>query len=153
YTGAASVVAAAAGANVTHIDSSKASLNWCKDNAVRSDLAEDAIRLIHEDARRFVKREAKRDAKYHGIILDPPAFGRGAKDEAWKRAEARLPVLEDLSALLSQEPGSFLLLNGYAAGCAPTSFAQLVTSVFADTTVEYGELRLPESGSDRSIPE
>jgi 23S rRNA (cytosine1962-C5)-methyltransferase len=153
YTGAASVVAAKAGALVTHVDSSKASLNWTKENAERSLIPEDRIRYIHEDVRRFVKKEAKRGAKYHGIILDPPAFGRGAKDEVWKVEEDLAPLLETLAELLSPEPGSFFLLNGYAAGYAPLSFAQLVESVFPQSTPEYGELRLKETGSNRSIPE
>ncbi len=153
YTGAASVVAAAAGAAVTHVDSSKASVNWCKDNAVRSGLAEDAIRLIVEDARKYAKREEKRGATYDGIILDPPAFGRGAKDEVWKIEEDLLPLLETLAKLLSPNPGSFFLLNGYAAGYSPLSFKQLVESVFPDASIEFGELRLSEKDSARSIPE
>jgi 23S rRNA (cytosine1962-C5)-methyltransferase len=153
YTGAASVAAAAAGAQVTHVDSSKASLNWCRENAVRSGVAEDRIRLIHEDARKFAKREQKRGAKYHGIILDPPAFGRGSKDEVWKIEEDLLPLMETLAEILSPESGSFFLVNGYAAGYSPASFAQLTESVFPGTAVECGELRLPETGSERSIPE
>lgn len=153
YTGAASVVAAEAGAVVTHVDSSKASVNWCKDNAVRSGLAEDAIRLIVEDARKYAKREAKRGAKYDGIILDPPAFGRGAKDEVWKIEEDLLPLIETLAELLSPNKGSFFLLNGYAAGYSPLSFKQLVESVFPDASVEFGELHLPELNSSRAIPE
>src|SRR5262249_28672442 len=81
YTGAASVLAAKAGAKVTHVDSTKARLNWCNENAAKAGLTDDAIRLILEDARSFAKREVRRGASYDGIILDPPAFGRGAKDE------------------------------------------------------------------------
>lgn len=153
YTGAASVVAAEAGAVVTHVDSSKVSVNWCKDNAVRSGLPEDAIRLVVEDARKYAKREAKRGAKYDGIILDPPAFGRGAKDEVWKIEEDLLPLLETLAQLLSEKPGAFFLLNGYAAGYSPLSFKQLVESVFPSASVEFGELRLSEKDSARAIPE
>lgn len=153
YTGAASVVAAKAGAKVTHVDSSKSVLAWCRENAERSGVAGDAISYIHEDARRYAKREAKRGATYAGIILDPPAFGRGAKDEVWKVEEDLLPLMENLAELLSPEPGSFLLLNGYAAGYAPRSFAELIRSVFPNASVEYGELRLKESGFDRAIPE
>ena len=153
YTGAASVVAAKAGAKVTHVDSSKSSIGWCKENAAKSGLGEDAIRFILEDARAFAKREARRGAKYAGIILDPPAFGRGAKDEVWKIEEDLIPLVEALKEILSDEPGSFFLVNGYAAGYAPQSFAQLVESVFPNTPVEYGELRLPETDSARSIAE
>ncbi|KND50665.1 MAG: 23S rRNA (cytosine1962-C5)-methyltransferase [Parcubacteria bacterium C7867-001] len=152
YTGAASVLAAKAGAEVTHVDSSKASLAWCKENAEASGLAEDAIRYIHEDVRTFVKREVKRGAKYDGILLDPPAFGRGAKDEVWKIEEDLLPLMEQLKELLGDASGSFFLLNGYAAGYSPLSFKQLVQSVFANNEVQYGELRIPETDSTRFIP-
>jgi 23S rRNA (cytosine1962-C5)-methyltransferase len=153
YTGAASVVAAKAGAKVTHVDSSKSSIGWCKENAAASGLTDDAIRFILEDARSFAKREARRDAKYQGIILDPPAFGRGSKDEVWKIEDDLIPLMETLKELLSDEPGSFLLVNGYAAGYAPRSFAQLVASFFSNTTIEYGELTLPETDSFRAISE
>lgn len=153
YTGAASVLAASKGAKVTHVDSSKASIAWSKENAERSGLAEDAIRYILEDARGFCKREARRGAKYDGIILDPPAFGRGAKDEVWKIEDDLAPLLETLAELLSEKPGAFFLLNGYAAGYAPLSFAQLVQSVFKDAMPEYGELRIKEKNGDVAMPE
>ncbi len=151
YTGAASVVAAKAGAKVTHVDSSKASIKWAQENAEASGVAKDAIRYILEDVRAFVKREMRRGATYHGIILDPPAFGRGAKDEVWKIEEDLLPLMEDLRALFSEAPGSFFLLNGYAAGYAPLSFKQLTESVFPHEQGEYGELLLPEKESERAI--
>lgn len=144
YTGAASVSAALSHASVTHVDSSKTSTEWAKDNAKRSGVADDAIRFIVEDVRAFVKREIRRGAKYDGILLDPPAFGRGTKDEVWKIEEDLLPLLEDVKQLLKETPGSFLLLNGYAAGYAPHSFLQLVESVFGDISGEYGELRIQE---------
>lgn len=153
YTGAASIIAARAGAKVTHVDSSKASVNWCKENAARAGLSDDSIRYIFEDARGFAKREVRRGAKYNGIILDPPAFGRGAKDEVWKIEEDMIPLMETLKELMSSEPGSFFLINGYAAGYAPQSFAQLVQSVFPSADIEYGELRLPEKETGRSISE
>lgn len=152
YTGAASIIAAIAGANVTHVDSSKSSIAWSKENAAVSRLPENAIRYILEDARSFAKREARRGARYQGIVLDPPAFGRGAKDEVWKIERDLLPLMETLRELLSDAPGSFLLLNGYAAGYAPLSFAQLVTEVFPGATPEFGELRIQETGGRRELP-
>lgn len=153
YTGVATVVASNAGASVTHVDSSKSSIGWCKENATKSGIADGAIRFILEDARGFCKREARRGAKYQGIILDPPAFGRGAKDEVWKIEEDLIPLMETLKELLSEDKGSFFLLNGYAAGYSPLSFLQLVQSVFKDAQPEFGELRLKESGGDCAIPE
>jgi len=152
YTGIASVVAAQAGAKVTHVDASKQSLDWAHDNARRSGLGEDAIRWILDDALTFVKREARRGVRYDGIILDPPAFGRGAKGEVWKIEEGFPELLESLKEILSENPGSFFLLNGYAAGYAPRSFAQAVESTFGATDGEAGELFIQESSSDRVIP-
>ncbi len=152
YTGVASVVAALAGAQVTHVDASKQSLDWAHDNARRSGLAEDTIRWIPDDALAFAKREARRSTRYDGIILDPPAFGRGAKGEVWKIEEDLPRLLTALRDVFSDTPGSFFLLNGYAAGYAPRSFAQAVESTFGDVSGESGELHIKESSSDRVIP-
>lgn len=156
YTGIASLVAAQAGAQVTHVDASKQSLDWAHDNARLSEIAEDKIRWIPDDALAFTRREARRGASYDGIILDPPAFGRGAKGEIWRIEEDLLPLLEEVKKILSDTPGSFFLLNGYAAGYASRSFAQAVESIFPSTELgtsgEAGELHIKESGSDRVIP-
>jgi 23S rRNA (cytosine1962-C5)-methyltransferase len=152
YTGIASLAAAEAGATVTHVDASKQSLDWAHANARLSGLGEDKIRWILDDALAFVKREIRRGASYDGIILDPPAFGRGAKGEVWKIEEDFLNFLEALKELLSPKPGSFFLVNGYAAGYASRSFAQAVENVFDTTDGESGELHIKESSSDRVIP-
>ena len=152
YTGIASVVAAQAGAFVTHVDASKQSLDWAHENARLSNVPEDSVRWILDDALAFVKREVRRGAKYDGIILDPPAFGRGAKGEVWKIEEDLPALLASLKELLSEKSGSFLLINGYAAGYAPRSFAQAVESAFGETGGECGELYIKESYSERVIP-
>ncbi len=166
YTGAATVTAALAGlrlagegsghteagASVTHVDASKQSLDWAHENARLSDIGEDRIRWILDDALSFAKREARRGAKYEGIILDPPAFGRGAKGEVWKIEEDLPKLLDTLKNILSDKPGSFFLINGYAAGYAPRSFAQAVESIFGETSGECGELFIQESSSTRFIP-
>ncbi len=152
YTGAASLAAAHPGAFVTHVDASKQSLDWAHENARLTGLPEDRVRWILDDALAFAKREGRRGAKYDGIILDPPAFGRGAKGEVWKIEEDLPALLETLSELLSDSPGSFFLINGYAAGYAPRSFAQAVESAFGETDGESGELLIKESASDRVIP-
>jgi 23S rRNA (cytosine1962-C5)-methyltransferase len=84
YTGLASLAAAAAGAKVTHVDASKKSVNWARENQALSKLDEKPIRWIVDDALKFVQREVKRGVKYDGIILDPPKFGRGPKGEVWE---------------------------------------------------------------------
>lgn len=152
YTGAASIVAALAGASVTHVDASKQSLDWAHENARLGKLSEDKIRWILDDALAFAKREKRRDAKYDGIILDPPAFGRGAKGEVWKIEENLPELLTVLKELLSDSAGSFFLMSGYAAGYSSRSFSQAVESVFDDVACESGELFIKESSSDRVIP-
>lgn len=152
YTGIASLVAAQQNAFVTHIDASKQSLDWAHENAKLSGVGEKSIRWILDDALAFVKREARRGATYDGIILDPPAFGRGAKGEVWKIEEDFTPLLEALKEIFSDKPGSFFLVNGYAAGYAPRAFAQAVESVFGPTSGECGELFIKESASERVIP-
>lgn len=152
YTGIASVVAAQAGAFVTHVDASKQSLDWAHENARLSGVVDDSIRWMLDDALAFVKREARRGAQYEGIILDPPAFGRGAKAEVWKIEEDLSELLAALKELLSEKSGSFFLLNGYAAGYAPRSLAQAVESAFGETEGECGELHIKESLSSRVVP-
>jgi len=152
YTGIASLVAARAGAFVTHVDASKQSLDWAHDNARLSQIPEDRIRWMLDDALAFAKREIRRGVKYDGIILDPPAFGRGAKGEVWKIEEDLPALLETLKELLSEKPGSFILINGYAAGYAPRAFAQAAESVFGNIEGECGELFIQESGSTRVVP-
>ncbi|MBI2037015.1 MAG: class I SAM-dependent methyltransferase, partial [Candidatus Liptonbacteria bacterium] len=151
YTGIATLVAAAAGASVTHVDASKQSLDFAHENARLSGISKDKIRWIPDDALAFAKREARRGAKYDGIILDPPAFGRGPKGEVWKIEEDLPKLLNALKGLLSDKPGSFFLLNGYAAGYAPRSFAQAVESAFGMVEGESGELHIKESSAERVI--
>jgi 23S rRNA (cytosine1962-C5)-methyltransferase len=152
YTGIATIAAAKAGALATHVDASKQSVAWARENAAESGIPEDGIRWLIDDALAFAKREQRRGNTYEGIILDPPAFGRGAKGEVWHIEEDLPELLTTLRELLSDAKGSFFLLNGYAAGYAPQSFLQLAQGVFPGEDFEYGELRLAEKDSDRVIP-
>lgn len=151
YTGIASMVAAQAGAFVTHVDASKQSLDWAHANAKLSGIPETSARWVLDDALAFSKREARRNVTYNGIILDPPAFGRGAKGEVWKIEESLPDLLEALEKILSKTPGSFFLINGYASGYASRSFAQAVESIFGEVNGECGELHIKESSSERVI--
>jgi 23S rRNA (cytosine1962-C5)-methyltransferase len=152
YTGIATLAAAHAGAKVTHVDASKQSLDWAHENARLTGLPEDAVRWLPDDALAFVKREVRRGAKYEGIVLDPPAFGRGPKGEVW-HIERDLPaLLAACKELLAETGGSFFLLNGYAAGYAPRSLAEAVESVFGTIEGESGEMHIKESSSERVIP-
>jgi len=153
HTGIASIVAAKHGAHVTHLDASKQSNTWAKENATLSDIQTDTLRYITDDALKFVEREARRGSLYDGIILDPPAFGRGPDGEVWKIEEDIVPLLDAVKKIFAQKPGSFFLLNGYAAGYAPQSLVQAVESSFGVIKGgEFGELRLNEKGSDRVVP-
>jgi 23S rRNA (cytosine1962-C5)-methyltransferase len=152
YTGIASIVAAKHGALVTHLDASKQSNTWARENAALSDVPADTLRYITDDALKFVEREIRRGSVYDGIILDPPAFGRGPDGEVWKIEEDICILLDAVRKIFSQKPGSFFLLNGYAAGYAPQSFLQSAESSFgAIKDGEFGELRVAESKSDRYL--
>jgi 23S rRNA (cytosine1962-C5)-methyltransferase len=157
YTGLATIASAKRGAYVTHVDASKQSNAWAKENAVLSETPVENIRYILEDALAFVLREVRRGANYEGIILDPPAFGRGAKGEVW-RIEEHLPLLlEGLAKVFARTHGSFFLLNGYAAGYSAQSFLQALESYFPEIVskpkAEFGELRIQESTTDRVVPQ
>lgn len=156
YTGIASIVAAQAGAHVTHVDASRQSNEWAKENAKLSEVPAENIRYIFDDALKFVEREARRGADYDGIILDPPAFGRGAKGEVWHIEEHLPRLLESLAKIFSKKAGAFFLLNGYAAGYSPHAFLQAAESAFPEikknAAAQFGELAIQESQSDRVVP-
>jgi len=148
YTGGASLACASAGASVVHVDGSKVSIKRAKDNAELSGLADKPIRWILDDARDFVKRELRRGKKYHGIIMDPPSFGRGDKGQVWKIEEDFIPLFNDCLKLLSDKPLLFLI-NGYAAGYSPIAYAnnlEILKNKFGGT-IEAGELAIEEKES------
>lgn len=154
YTGGATLAALKAGAEVCHVDGSKVSIARAKENARLSGLAEKPVRFILDDALAFVKREARRGKKYDAIIMDPPAFGRGAKGEVWK-IERDLPVLMDACREIFAVDPVFVLLNGYAAGYSPIAYknniAPLVPAA-ARGEIECGELTIRESHGKRLLP-
>jgi 23S rRNA (cytosine1962-C5)-methyltransferase len=113
YTGLASLAAAQAGAAVTHIDASKKSVAWARENQELSALTDKPIRWIVDDALKFVEREARRGSKYDGIILDPPKFGRGPKGEVWEVYKSLPALLEACRACLSENP-LFVAVTLYA---------------------------------------
>ncbi len=153
YTGGATLAAAQAGAEVTHVDASKTAVAWARDNAAASGLADAPIRWMVEDVLVFVQREIKRGSKYDGIIMDPPAFGHGPKNEIWKIEESLLELVELCSQLLSDKP-LFFLINGYAEGYSPLAFAYNLESLVKKYggEVEFGELTIKESKSERLLP-
>lgn len=153
YTGGATLAALKSGASVTHVDSSKTSVTWAKDNAILSGLEKSPARWIVDDAKVFVKREAKRGVKYDGIVMDPPSFGRGAKGEVWKIENDLLPLMHLCWKILSDKP-LFFLLNGYASGYSHFAYRNCLLSLTKDLNglVESGELGIKESGAGRILP-
>jgi 23S rRNA (cytosine1962-C5)-methyltransferase len=152
YTGVASLVCAAAGASVTHVDASKKSVAWARDNAALSGLSERPIRWITEDARRYAQREARRGSQYEGIILDPPKYGRGPEGEVWKLFEDT-PELVRLCASLLSENAQFLILNAYAARISGPALAGLLSEALAQRggRIDWGELALVQEDGTREI--
>jgi len=153
YTGVASLACSAAGAHVTHVDASKKSVTYARENAELSGLSDRPIRWIVEDARKFVAREVRRGSKYDGVVLDPPKYGRGANGEVWRLFEDMPDLLKDCAALLS-DGASFLLLNAYAARISGLSLAHMMAEATHDRggRIDWGELALSEDGPNaRSI--
>jgi 23S rRNA (cytosine1962-C5)-methyltransferase len=152
YTGVASLVMAAAGAAVTHVDASKKAVAWARENAELAGLAERPIRWITEDARKYVQREARRGSQYEGIILDPPKYGRGPGGEVWRLFED-LPELARLCASLISANASFLVLNAYAERISGAALSGLLAEVLEGRggRIEWGELALVEEGGARQI--
>jgi 23S rRNA (cytosine1962-C5)-methyltransferase len=140
YTGGASIAAKAAGADVTHVDSVKQVIGWSRENMESSGL--DNIRWVVEDAMKFVKREVKRGKTYHGIILDPPAYGIGANGERWQLEESINELLKDIATILDPKE-HFLILNVYSLGLSALLVQNLVQQNFpAAKQMQNGELYL-----------
>jgi 23S rRNA (cytosine1962-C5)-methyltransferase len=153
YTGGATLAAAKAGAEVTHVDASKTAVAWARENAAASGLEDKPIRFMVDDAVEFVKKEIKRGKKYDGIIMDPPAFGHGPKNELWKIEENFIELVELCKQLLSDKP-IFFLINGYAAGYSPLAFAYNLEDLVGKYggEIEYGDVEIEEKGSGRVLP-
>jgi 23S rRNA (cytosine1962-C5)-methyltransferase len=140
YTGGASIAAKQAGADVTHVDSIKQVISWSRENMEASSL--ENIRWVVEDAMKFVKREAKRGNIYQGIILDPPAYGRGPDGEKWVLEEQINEMLKTVAQILDKE-NYFLILNMYSMGFSSLIVENLVKCSFSQTqNHEFGELYL-----------
>lgn len=149
YTGGASLAARAAGADVYHVDSVKQTISWAKENMDLSQLSD--MHWIVEDALMFARREAKRGNKYQGIILDPPAYGRGPQGEKWLLEQHLNELVHLCSQILDREKG-FLILNLYSMGFSSVIAKNLLESYFSGfKMLEYGELAL-ESSKGNMLP-
>ena len=154
YTGAASLAAKAAGADVVHLDSVRQVISWAKVNMELSRM--DNIRWVIEDALKFVKREAKRGNIYQGIIMDPPAYGHGPDGERWKLDELLFEIMQEVSKILAPQ-NSYLVLNLYSNGYSALLSETIVKSALelekSDRAydISYGELFLKDK-FNKSLP-
>jgi 23S rRNA (cytosine1962-C5)-methyltransferase len=152
YTGLASLAAAAAGAMVTHVDASKKSVGWARENQALSNLAGKPVRWIVDDAIKFVEREARRGTKYDGIVLDPPKFGRGPKGEVWEVYKSLPELLHSCKKVLSAQP-LFIVLTIYAVRLpaihAYSALSEMMKSYTGE--LECGELVTQEKSAGRLL--
>ncbi|MBQ5398254.1 MAG: class I SAM-dependent methyltransferase [Ruminococcus sp.] len=125
YTGCATLAAMDAGARVCHVDASKGMVNWAKENAQSSGIADKPVRWLVDDCVKFVNREIRRGNKYDGIIMDPPSYGRGPNGEVWKIEEKLYSLIELCIQVMSDNP-SFLILNSYTTGLSPAVMEYLL---------------------------
>ena len=125
YTGGATVACLKAGAKVTHVDASKGMVQWAKENAVASGVADKNVRWLVDDCLKFVKREIRRGNTYDAIIMDPPSYGRGPNGEVWKLEQQLAELLSETGKLLSDN-AIFFFLNSYTGGLSPTILNYMV---------------------------
>ena len=154
YTGGATLAAARAGANVTHVDASKGMVSWAKENAVSSGLGEAPIRWLVDDCVKFVEREIRRGNTYDGIIMDPPSYGRGPKGEIWKIEDSIYPFIELTAKLLSPD-AVFFLINSYTTGLQPAVLSYMIHTAVVPThggSVQAEEIGLPVTSNGLVLP-
>lgn len=153
YTGMMSLACASAGAEVVHLDASPKSNGYGKLNQDLSGLSDRKIRWIADDAMKFIAREQRRQNKYDGIVLDPPKFGRGPKNETWRFEEGFSELLTGVRALLTDNP-IFVITTAYAVRLSYLSVAQTMADHLQGLggILEQGEMAIPQNGSDRLLP-
>lgn len=154
YTGGATLSAAKAGANVTHVDASKGMVAWAKENAAASGLKGAPIRWLVDDCVKFVEREIRRGNQYDAIIMDPPSYGRGPKGEIWKIEESIYPFIELTTQILTDKP-LFYLVNSYTTGLQPAVLTYMIQTALVPRfggVVESSEIGLPVSSNGLILP-
>ena len=152
YTGCATMAASSAGADeVVHVDASKGMVDWAKENMRLCHLENHKIRFIVDDVIKFLEREKRRGRTYHGIIMDPPSYGRGPKGEVW-RLENNLQELLFKAKEVLDKDFSFLLINSYTTGISPTSLHNILNLTFEGTNIETGEIGLPVKENNLVLP-
>ena len=154
YTGAASVAALSAGAEVVHVDSSRGMIDWAKENVIASGLEDRPIRFLVDDVVKFVKREIRRGNKYDIILMDPPSYGRGANGEIWDIEKDLYPLVELCTEILSDDPIMFII-NSYTTGLSMTvleNVLNLTVNQKVKGTISSDELGVPMKDSELILP-
>ncbi len=152
YTGLATIAAASAGASMTHVDASRKAVTWAHENQDLSGLSERPIRWIVDDAVKFIHRQARREEKFDGLILDPPKFGRGPKGDVWEFYKLLPELLQACRESLTDEP-AFVALTAYAVKASSITLAQSLDQTMqgAEGTIMAGELALKEESAGRLL--
>ncbi len=153
YTGVGSLIAARAGAQVTHVDASKKSVAAARENAALSGLSDAPVRWIIDDALKFLRREVRRGAKYHGLIFDPPKYGRGPDGEVWQ-LERDLPELVDLARQLLADDARFFVLTVYAIRMSALALHPLVEQALGPRggQIDVGDMAIREETRGLLLP-
>lgn len=154
YTGGASVACMSAGAHVTHVDSSRGMVDWCKENVNSSNLNMTSVRYLVDDVVKFVQREIRRGNKYDAIIMDPPSYGRGANGEVWDIEKNLNYLVEICSEVLSDNP-LFFLINSYTTGLSSTvlsNILELTINRKYTGSITSGEVGLPITSCGLVLP-
>jgi 23S rRNA (cytosine1962-C5)-methyltransferase len=153
YTGVGSLIAAEAGADVTHVDASKKAVAAARDNAALSGLDTAPVRWLIDDALKFLRREVRRGSKYHGILLDPPKYGRGPDGEIWQ-LERDLPELMTLARQLLADDAAFLVLTVYAIRMSALALDALMAEVMAGAggMIVSGDMAVREEARGLLLP-
>ncbi|MBE6015444.1 MAG: SAM-dependent methyltransferase [Lachnospiraceae bacterium] len=154
YTGGATLAAAAAGAQVTHVDASKGMVTWAKENAKLTGLPETSVRWLTDDCKKFVEREIRRGNKYDAIIMDPPSYGRGPKGEIWKMEDSIYEFIGLCEKILNDDP-LFFLINSYTTGLQPGVIKYLMEDIIGTHhkgNFEAEEIGLPVTSTGLVLP-
>lgn len=152
YTGIGSLVCASLGAKVTHVDASRPTMSWARENQKASELTDKPIRWILDDAIKFTQREMNRGVRYDAIIMDPPVYGHGPNGEKWNFSTS-FPLLLELCRMVLSEKPAFVLINAYALSASSLMLENMLLdfSKKLQGTIEVGELTLKESTSERLL--
>lgn len=152
YTGCATMAASIAGADeVVHVDASKGMTEWAKENMKLCKLENNKIRFIVDDVIKFLEREKRRGRTYHGVIMDPPSYGRGPNGEVWRLVDNLKELLLKVKDILD-ENYSFVLINSYTTGVSPTSLNNILSMNFKGKNIETGEIGLPITENNLVLP-